>query len=277
VRSIPRHLSYANVVSTIALILVLGGATAMAATHLGKNSVGTKQLKNDAVTAAKIRDGQVASEEIGNGAVGGDELANGAVSSNKIGKGAVTGDKLADGSVTGNKISNGAVTGDKLADGSVRGEKIDLPTTPFSRVVQRIQGTSSIPFATVNPAPYPLENPTYIQPAGEVDQYVASFQVTFAAGCGGRRSATANLEIEPGQGTNPVQPVALGTVEDEHAGEVTRTAQFSGTSLATYGFATAAPASPTPHTFSVRMIRSTCTTGSGVTMDGAQVDVIGTR
>jgi hypothetical protein len=221
--------------STVAVFLVLGGATAVAATHLGKNSVGARQLKRNAVTTTKIKDGAITASKIANGAVGGKQLVNGAPSS----------------------------------------EKVDL--TPFSRVVQRIEGTSSVPFATTNPAPYPLDDPTYVQPAGEVDQYVASFQVTFAAGCGGRRSAIAQLEIEPGQGTRPIQPMAEGIVEDEQAGEVTRTAQFSGTSLATYGFSTAAPSSPTPRTFSVKMIRSSCTTGGGITMDGAQIDVIGTR
>jgi hypothetical protein len=46
-------LSYANVVSTICLFVVLGG-TAYAASQLPKNSVGTKQLKNGAVSLAKI-------------------------------------------------------------------------------------------------------------------------------------------------------------------------------------------------------------------------------
>jgi hypothetical protein len=48
-----RHLTYANVAATLALFLALGGA-AYAATQLPKNSVGTKQLKSGAVTAAKI-------------------------------------------------------------------------------------------------------------------------------------------------------------------------------------------------------------------------------
>jgi hypothetical protein len=48
-----RHLTYANVAATLALFLALGGA-AYAATQLPKNSVGTKQLRNGAVTTAKI-------------------------------------------------------------------------------------------------------------------------------------------------------------------------------------------------------------------------------
>jgi hypothetical protein len=45
--------SPAFVISLVALFVALGG-TSYAATHLPKNSVGTKQLKNKAVTPAKI-------------------------------------------------------------------------------------------------------------------------------------------------------------------------------------------------------------------------------
>jgi hypothetical protein len=54
VKQIRKRLTYANVMSSIAVFLVLGGATAIAANQLGKNSVGSKQLKKNAVTAAKI-------------------------------------------------------------------------------------------------------------------------------------------------------------------------------------------------------------------------------
>ncbi len=54
-RNLRKHLTYANVISTICLFLLLGGATAIAAGQLGKNTVGSKQLKKNAVTAAKIK------------------------------------------------------------------------------------------------------------------------------------------------------------------------------------------------------------------------------
>jgi hypothetical protein len=41
--------------STLAVIIALGGASAFAATQLAKNSVGSKQIKKNAVTAAKIK------------------------------------------------------------------------------------------------------------------------------------------------------------------------------------------------------------------------------
>src|ERR1700712_5725601 len=51
---ISAHLTYANVVATLCLFLVLGGGAAFAATQLPRNSVGTAQLRAGAVTAGKI-------------------------------------------------------------------------------------------------------------------------------------------------------------------------------------------------------------------------------
>jgi hypothetical protein len=62
-KALRAKLSYSNVVSTICLFLLLGGA-AVAATNLPKNSVGTKQLKNNSVTTAKIKNGAVTGAKV---------------------------------------------------------------------------------------------------------------------------------------------------------------------------------------------------------------------
>ena len=53
-----RHLSYANVMATIAVFIALGGG-AYAATALPKTSVGATQLRNDAVTSGKVKNGSL--------------------------------------------------------------------------------------------------------------------------------------------------------------------------------------------------------------------------
>jgi hypothetical protein len=55
--------------ASLAVFLVLGGATAWAA--LGKNTVGSKQLKKNAVTTAKIKNNAVTTGKIKNGAITG--------------------------------------------------------------------------------------------------------------------------------------------------------------------------------------------------------------
>jgi hypothetical protein len=87
VKRLRARLTYANVMATLAMFLVLGGATAWAA--LGKNTVGTKQLKNNAVTVKKIK--------------------NNAVTTAKIKNNAVTTAKIKDGAVTGAKVNLGSL------------------------------------------------------------------------------------------------------------------------------------------------------------------------
>jgi hypothetical protein len=53
------RLTYANVIATLALFLALGGGAAFAASQLSRNSVGPKQLRKNAVTGAKVKDGSL--------------------------------------------------------------------------------------------------------------------------------------------------------------------------------------------------------------------------
>lgn len=123
-KQIRERLTYANVMSTIAVFLLLGGATAFAAGQLGPNTVGTKQLKGNAVTTGKIKKEAVAEGKIKNGAVTAAKIANGAVGTAQLGEKAVTSAKLGESSVSNGKLANAAVTAAKLAADSVTNEKI---------------------------------------------------------------------------------------------------------------------------------------------------------
>jgi hypothetical protein len=70
------HLTYANVVSTLCLLLVLGGGVAWAAS-LPRNSVGDDQIKTNAVGASEIRSNAVGAAEIKRNAVGASEVRDG--------------------------------------------------------------------------------------------------------------------------------------------------------------------------------------------------------
>jgi hypothetical protein len=62
-RALRDHLSYANVMATIAVFLVLGGGAYAAAT-LPNNSVGTAQLRPAAVTRSKLADDSVSTSQL---------------------------------------------------------------------------------------------------------------------------------------------------------------------------------------------------------------------
>jgi len=84
VKQIRKRLTYANVMSSLAVFLTLGGATAFAASQLGKNSVGAKQLKANAVTAKKIKNNAVTTAKLKNGAVTGSKIANGSLTGAQV-------------------------------------------------------------------------------------------------------------------------------------------------------------------------------------------------
>lgn len=94
VHQIRQRLSYANVMSSLAVFLVLGGGAAYAAKKIGSN-----ELKGGAVTAAKIKRSAVTESKI---------KAN-AVTTAKIAKGAVTYGRLADGAVSLEKLAPGFI------------------------------------------------------------------------------------------------------------------------------------------------------------------------
>jgi hypothetical protein len=73
--TLSRHLSYANVASTLALVLALGGGGAAVAAGLGKNTVGTKQLKPAAVRLTDLGPNSVDAARIVDNSVSGSEVA----------------------------------------------------------------------------------------------------------------------------------------------------------------------------------------------------------
>jgi hypothetical protein len=66
------RLSFANVVSVLALFVALGGSAY--AFHLGKNSVGSRQIKKNAVTTAKIKKEAVTAGKIRKGTLTGAQI-----------------------------------------------------------------------------------------------------------------------------------------------------------------------------------------------------------
>ncbi len=77
-KQIHKRLTYANVMSSIAVFLILGGATAFAAKKIGANelkanAVKTGKIVKEAVTAGKIKKNAVTTTKIANDAVTGDK------------------------------------------------------------------------------------------------------------------------------------------------------------------------------------------------------------
>ena len=126
-KQIRKRLTYANVMSSLAVFLLLGGATAFAASKIGPN-----QLKANSVKTGKI--------------------VKEAVTTAKLKKNAVTNAKIADNSVTGAKVLDGSLTGSDINLGT-------LGTVPSANNANTVGGNT---VKAINFSGNPTTGPTEI-------------------------------------------------------------------------------------------------------------------
>lgn len=115
-------LTYANVMVTILAFIVLGGGAAFAA--LGKNTVGTKQLKRNSVTRGILARKSVYPGKISLEAVKAGRIAKKAIARDRLRNEVVSADKVANSAVTNPKIANFAVNQEKIAGDSIGGGQL---------------------------------------------------------------------------------------------------------------------------------------------------------
>jgi hypothetical protein len=132
------HLSFANVISMIALFVALGGTT-YAAVSLPKNSVGPKQIKKravrgkhinkNAVSASKIQGNAISSPKIADGTVFSADLGDNSVGSSEIAANAVGSSELGDNSVGSGEVTEGSLGVNDLQPGLLN----VTPTVQFTQ------------------------------------------------------------------------------------------------------------------------------------------------
>ena len=244
-KRIRSHLSYANVMSSIAVFLLLGGGAAIAAKNaLPKKSVGAKQLKRNAVTTAKLKKNAVSTAKIKNAAV------------------------------TTAKLRDGAVNGAKVADGSIGGSEIDSAATPFGRNVHEARGSSSVPVGE-DFVIYPLGNSTYLQDADRNDVYMGAVDITFQPSCEPPRNAAAFILVDTKDLNNPSEDevVSHGRIEDEGSGVSNRRINV-GPYIGGVRFQ---PGAPTNHSLQLYVEADCLGASTGATATFGAVDVIGIK
>jgi hypothetical protein len=138
-------LTYANVTSTLALLVALTGTTAYAASKLAPRSVGEFQLRPGAVTAEKIRKNAVTAPKIKAGAVKQGKLANGSVTAAKMSANSVENGSLANTAVTNEKIAPETVTGDKVLESTLS----QVPSAAKADFAAAAESANPIAFAHV--------------------------------------------------------------------------------------------------------------------------------
>lgn len=145
-RRLRAKLTYANVVSTLALCVALTTGSAYAASQLAPKSVGARQLRPGAVTADKIRKHAVTAPKLEAQAVKQGKVANGAIVTSKLGDSAVTGPKITADAVTPDKVPNDSLTGEKVNEASL-GQVPSANTANFATTAETANPEA---FAKVN-------------------------------------------------------------------------------------------------------------------------------
>jgi hypothetical protein len=121
-----KRLTYANVVSSIALFLVLSGGAAYALG--GSNTVFTDDIVNGEVKVADIGQAAVATDEIANNQVKAADIGDGEVKSAEIANGQVQNADIGADQVRSSNVLNDNLTGADVAANSLKGADVDEST-----------------------------------------------------------------------------------------------------------------------------------------------------
>jgi len=178
------RLTYANVVSTLALFLALSGGAAYAASKvsssdLAPGAVHTSNVFKRAITSGKLAVGAVRSNQLVDGAVGSKQLGDGAVGSKQLVGGAVGTAKLADGAVGSKQIGLAAVAPSNLE-------------FPVFYAASPKGGSAPV---TEGPDPYPLTDSTWTQNPGQIEVVFGGAIATLAYDGSGSGSCQVFFEV----------------------------------------------------------------------------------
>ena len=240
------HLTYANVVATLALFLAAGGGAAFAAAKIGAGDIAPGAVRTAALHKRAVTSGKLAI-----GAVRSNQIANGAVSSAQIGAGAVGTKQIAAGAIGAGQIGRSSVAPANLQ-------------FPVSFLASPTGGSAKVPGEN-EATPYPLNEGSWTQQPGGVN-------VLFGEG-------KATLAYDPGSGQSSCQMVIeLGLRGEGENGETGGGFETESTTLVPVeanlgGLPLMDPPVPTTRHLSAR-IRSNGGCAEGSTVDSTRFRVV---
>jgi hypothetical protein len=231
-KSVRKHLTYANAMSSLAVFLILGGGAAIAAGGLGKNTVGSKQLKKNAVTAVKVKDGSLLGADFApgqlpagpagaagaKGATGpagpAGVIAANSVNSTHVVDASLTAADLGTDSVGASEVVENSIGSSEIATGIVGADELDTVHEHFGAATNVVDGTA-------HDGSYAASSASVSCGAGE-DLLSVSVEWTNTAGHNERHfegvssitrgepdSATVEVSFDGGAGPATYVPVAI--------------------------------------------------------------------
>lgn len=207
------HLTYANVVSTMCLFILLGGAAYAAKTVLPKHSVGTAQLKAGAVKTKQIKANAVKGAKVADGSLTGADVADGSLTGTDVADGSLGTADLADGAVDSAKVLDKSLTGNDVADDSLTGTQINestlgtVPTAEKAALAEnsnQLNGKGSTAYISSNvyKAESPVEAGTTIGDGTQVASKACNpGDILLAGGPANIAATTTLLESFPSPGS----------------------------------------------------------------------------
>ena len=168
------RLTYANIVSTLALFLALGGGAAYAAST---------------VSSGDLAPGAVRTSDIFKRAITSGKLAVGAVRSNQVVDGAIGSKQLADGAIGAKQIANAAIGSKQIGAAAVAPSNLEFPV--FYAASPK-GGSAEV---TGGPDPYPLTDSTWVQNPGQIEVIFGAATAELAYDGSGSGSCQLFFEI----------------------------------------------------------------------------------
>jgi len=168
------RLTYANVVSTLALFLALGGSATFAASKIRSGDIAPRAVK---------------SGNLARGAVHASNVFKRAIVSGKLALGAVRSNQIADGAVGAKQIGAGAIGADQIGSGTIAPSNLEFPVF---YVASPRGGSAPV---TEGPDPYPLSGATWTQKPGQIDVVFGGATGTLAFNGSGAGSCRVFFEV----------------------------------------------------------------------------------
>jgi hypothetical protein len=140
-------LTFSNAVAVLALFVALGGSS-YAALRVGSreivnNSVRSADLRNNDVRSRDIRNGEVRSADLRNNGIRGRDIHDGAVASADLQDNAITSRDIRDGSIVGGDVAPDTLTGTNVLESS-------LGTVPSATNAGTLDGRSAAAFLSAD-------------------------------------------------------------------------------------------------------------------------------
>jgi hypothetical protein len=168
------RLTYANIISTLALFLALGGGAAYAASKMRSDDIARNAIKPVNLDAGSVRTSKVFKR---------------AITSGKLGVGAVRSNQIADGAVSAQQIADGAIGSKQIGNAAVAPSNLQFP------VFYAASPNGGSAPVTDGLDPYPLSDASWAQKPGEINVVFGAAVATLAYDESGQGSCRVFFEI----------------------------------------------------------------------------------